>query len=82
MHDASGSPNYRCGVECADAHAARAQAVRLLCESAHHAAQKGFPETASTTVRDSEGGIVLRVKLALTSEWEPETAERPPERPT
>lgn len=81
MHNGSGSPNYRCGVECADAQAARAQAVRLLCEAVHHAALKGFPEAGAATVRDGEGRLVLRVKFALTSEWEPDVTERPPEIP-
>lgn len=79
MHDSSGSTQDRCGVECADATAARTQAVRSLCELVHHDALRGFTESASTTVRDCKGNIVLSVKLALTSTWHQETAERPPE---
>lgn len=68
MQDGSGSTHDRCGVECADTNAAHTQAVRSLCELVHNAALRGFPESASTTVRDGEGKLVLRVKLALTSE--------------
>ncbi|TNC03822.1 hypothetical protein FF100_36815 [Methylobacterium terricola] len=68
IHDPHGSMHDRQGIECADADAARTQAVRTLCEFVHHAALQGFPSGASTTVRDETGCVVLSVKLAVTSE--------------